>query len=286
MNKAGIIADLVRLRLSLAVTFSAVTGYFIHQPTSLDRLPLVIAGVFLLASASTVFNQISERDYDSKMERTRTRPLPGSIISTGRALLIAVSLLVSGTLVLLPAGIVPALLGLLTIVIYNVIYTRLKRVTHLAVVPGAVVGAIPPLIGYTAAGTDSLNPGILVFATFMFMWQLPHFWLIIIKYRDDYARAGFRTITDSYPEKKIRLLIFTWVLLSSILIMGSSLSGIIFGKDLNILLVTTNILFIFLFRHYLFARDGKTSTTPAFILINSFSLVLMLIFIFNSIFRG
>jgi protoheme IX farnesyltransferase len=180
-------------------------------------------------------------------------------------------------------GLIPAALGLLNVILYNLIYTPLKRVTSLAVIPGSAVGAIPPLIGFTAAGDKMLSPEILLFASFMFLWQLPHFWLIIMKYRDDYYRAGFKTFSSKMTEKNIRNLIFLWVFVSTVFLILVMREGVFFNRLLLALLIPLNAGFIVYFYHLLYRNTGLVSANKAaFMLVNSFGLVIMLMFIINA----
>ena len=275
--------DLIRLRLSLAVTFSALTGFCIYGERISMRLLIMATGVFLLAAGASAFNQIFEQREDSLMQRTKNRPLPMHTIKPGTASVFSILIILAGLLVLLSTGLIPAALGLLNVVLYNLIYTPLKRYTSLAVIPGSAVGAIPPLIGFTAAGDKMLTPEILLFASFMFLWQLPHFWLIIMKYRDDYDRAGFKTFSRKMTEKNIRNLIFLWVFISTVFLILVMREGIFFNRLLLALLIPFNAGFIVYFYHLLYRNTGLVSANKAaFMLVNSFGLVIMLMFIINA----
>jgi protoheme IX farnesyltransferase len=282
---SGIVAvytDLIKYKLSLAVTFSSVTGYFIYHNIFEISLLYLVSGVFFLASASAVLNQYTEIHSDSVMNRTKKRPLPLEKISPGRALLVGSVLFGIGVLSLLLTGLTPVLLGLFNVLLYNVVYTRLKRVTPFAIIPGALVGAVPPLIGYTAAGGILPGYGIILFSAFMFLWQLPHFWLILLKYREEYDLAGFITMSHYMTEKQIRILVFSWGLLSTVFLVLFSVTGIVFDRLLTTILVPLNIVFIFAFYYFLFRKAANKDVGGAFILVNSFSLLVMILFIINS----
>ena len=185
--------QLIKFKLSVAVAFSAAAGYILFENAgSLTGLAATAAGVFFLAGGAAALNQFQERRTDALMPRTRKRPLPSHDLRS-RTALFAALLMIAGGLVLLASftGWLPALLGLMNVVLYNLIYTNLKRRTFLAVIPGGLVGAVPPLIGFTAAGGSLFAPQALFLAGFMFMWQLPHFWLLLSSYRLEYVRAGF-----------------------------------------------------------------------------------------------
>lgn len=285
LQKALPFAGLLKYRLSIAVTFSSVTGYFICRNDFNIRLLFLILGVFLLAGGSAALNQYMEREYDAVMERTKSRPIPLNRIHYKIALRTAIFLMISGGGFLILNGLVPAIIGAFNVFIYNFVYTRLKRITPLSIIPGAFVGAIPPLIGYFSAGPSTLQTEIVLFSSFMFLWQLPHFWLIIIKYGEEYKRAGFFTIYQFLNEKQIRYLIFFWVLFSTIFLFLFSIFGFGFNKYLTIILIQFNLIFILLFYRALFIKYSNKKISMAFILINSFSLLVMFFFIADSILK-
>ena len=276
-------ADLAKYKLSAAVTLSTVTGYFLSGNQIDNTIFIVAAGVFFLSSGSASMNQYTEREADSIMNRTSKRPLPAMRITGKNALLASLLFFMAGSILLLINGLIPFLLGIFNVFLYNVIYTKLKRITPLSIIPGSLVGAIPPLIGFAASGSSFPNTGIIGFSLFMFLWQLPHFWLIIIKYGDEYNAAGFATITKYLNDKQIRNFIFFWVLFSSGLIFLFFIISEIPGKALPGLFLILNVTFILLFHRLLFARKYKGQIKGAFILINSFSLIIMFLFIVASL---
>jgi protoheme IX farnesyltransferase len=174
------------------------------------------------------------------------------------------------------------ILGILNVVLYNLVYTSLKRVSSLALIPGSLVGAVPPLIGFTAAGGSAPDSGILLFSLFMFLWQIPHFWLISIRYADDYRTAGFKLYNLFGKTGNPRLLVFLWILFSTVVLIGLSLYEVLFQWPLYLFLIPLNIIFILMFYSMLFRPENELNTKPAFILINSFSIAIMLLFIINS----
>jgi len=285
---AGIIsllAELTKYKLSLAVVLSAVTGYFLNSNIFNNTLLFLACGVFLLSSGAAALNQYTERLSDGLMERTRYRPVPSKRISERAALGISIILIVSGALLLYRNGIMPLLLGLVNVFMYNLVYTRLKKKSLFSIIPGALVGAIPPIIGFSSSGGSLNHPYILAFSTFMFLWQLPHFWLLLIKYGNEYNAAGFATLSNVLAESEIRQLVFVWVVFSTSLLLiffalADSLSSGIFVPT-----ALLNILFIFLFHRLLFRKKYNGEIKGAFIVINLFSLLVMLLIIGASIFN-
>lgn len=284
----ALIAELTKWKLSLAVAFSAVTGYLICEGTAGTGLPVVAidpgiikvaAGVFLLSAGAAALNQYTERESDKLMSRTAGRPLPSGRMTPGTAVGMALLLLVSGSLLLGFSGLLPLALGLTNVLLYNVVYTGLKKATALAIIPGALVGAVPPLIGYTAAGGSMADTVIILFALFMFLWQMPHFWLLLARYGDEYEKAGIKTIYGSMSSDQINRLVMVWITGSSLLLW--ILTGIFMPFDLPVavLLLVLNIAFIAAFSRIIKVSEAEYRSRNAFILINSFSLLIMLILI-------
>lgn len=275
----AMIAELTKWKLSMAVAFSAVTGYLIFDGRSESGLVPVAAGVFLLSSGAAALNQYTERKSDALMERTSGRPLPSGRMTPRRAVPAAVFLLLSGSVLLGISGLMPFVLGLANVLLYNVIYTGLKKVTALAIIPGALVGAVPPLIGYTAAGGGATDISILLFALFMFLWQIPHFWLLLVRYGSEYEKAGIRTIYGSMSTTQINRLVLLWITGSSILLWILTGFLLTFGVAVAVLLLVLNIAFIVAFSRIIKVPDAGGRSRHAFILINSFSLLIMIILI-------
>lgn len=188
-------AALGKLRLSSLVVFSAVIGYLIGASSViwLEILALMIGG-FLVTISSNSFNQIIEKDLDKLMNRTKNRPLPQQRISVNEAKWVAVITGVLGVGVLwFLLNPLSGILAVLSLFLYVMIYTPMKRIHPIAVFVGAFPGAIPPMLGWVAAtGHFGLEAGLL-FAV-QFMWQFPHFWAIAWKADDDYRKAGFRLL--------------------------------------------------------------------------------------------
>lgn len=189
-------------------------------------LLIPVAGIFLLASGASAFNQYQEWPFDEKMERTRKRPIPSRRISTAEALRIAMIFIIGGMLLLLYyAPPVCFILGLLNLIWYNGVYTYLKRKTAFAVVPGALTGAIPIFMGWTAGGGLLLAPEAIFLAFFIFLWQMPHFWLLTLKYGHEYRKAGFPVLSDFFTEFQIKTVVMGWMIASS----GASMMLVFFN---------------------------------------------------------
>jgi protoheme IX farnesyltransferase len=189
----AVFSDLVKARLTLLVLLTTMVGFYVGYPGPLDLLLLLhtMLGTALVAAGASALNQFLEREHDAKMERTEDRPLPSGRLQPGTVLLfggISAGLgLLYLTLVVNP---LTGLLGAATLGSYLFIYTPLKRVTTLNTIIGAIPGALPPLMGWTAARGE-ITPGGWALFAILFFWQLPHFLAIAWIYREQYARAGF-----------------------------------------------------------------------------------------------
>jgi heme o synthase len=211
-----VILLLTRFPVSLAVTFTAFTALVLSAENLSFASLIPVAGIFMLASGASAFNQYQEWPYDERMERTRKRPLPSRRISTAEALRIAMIFIIGGMLILLYyAPPVCFILGFINLIWYNGIYTYLKRKTAFAVVPGALTGAIPIFMGWTAGGGSLLAPQALFLAFFLFLWQMPHFWMLTLKYGHEYRNAGFPVLTDFFSEFQIKTVVMGWMTASS-----------------------------------------------------------------------
>lgn len=175
-----------------------------------------VAGIFLLACGASAFNQYQEWPYDEQMERTRRRPIPSRRISPAEGLRIAMIGIVGGVVILMyESNWTCFSLGIINLLWYNGLYTWLKRKTAFAVVPGALTGAIPVLMGWSAIRSDLMAPEALMLAFYIFIWQMPHFWLLTLKYGQEYRKAGFPVLRDIFNEIQIRTIVMTWMIASS-----------------------------------------------------------------------
>ena len=192
------LASLIRLPLSLMVAVTALTGALVTaEPIAGLTLWALGWGVFLLAAASSVLNQVQERTNDALMRRTCRRPIASGLLSPGTGTAIGLLLASGGLVTLLAAtGSAPALLGLVALAWYLAVYTPLKRLTPLAVLAGTPCGAVPPLMGWLAAGGSLPAPQPLALALLMLLWQVPHYWLLALPHRDELRTAGFRVLPD------------------------------------------------------------------------------------------
>lgn len=202
MLKLSDYAQLGKMRLASLVVFSAAMA-FLTAPGPVNWMAflwLIVGGVLTTASANS-FNQVIEKDLDKLMDRTAQRPIPGSRMSAQEGLLFGVLTGVAGVFILSwflnPAS---GLLGLLSIILYTIAYTPMKRRSPFAVFIGAIPGAIPPLLGWVAA-TNQFGMGAWLLFSIQFLWQFPHFWSIAWVLDDDYKKAGFKMLPTGERDK-------------------------------------------------------------------------------------
>jgi len=204
--------ELVKPRITVASTVTTAVGYVVFRGRFDPAMLPVLGGILLQACGAAALNQVQDAVLDTRMGRTAGRPIPAGRISRRAALLGALALLVAGTaLSWLAYGPTPALLGLAAAAVYNGIYTPLKRVTPFAALPGALVGALPPAAGWAAAGGYLVDPTIHQIAFFFFLWQMPHFWLLLMHYEKDYVAAGLPSLFDRFDRRQIGQLTFVWI---------------------------------------------------------------------------
>ncbi len=190
-------AVLVKLRLTLLVVFSSVLGYFLGaEVVQASILFLVIIGGLFVTFAANSMNQVLEKDYDRLMTRTQNRPLVTGTISVPEAVLFSGISCVIGVVALAAINMWAALFGMISFLLYAFVYTPLKRIHPIAVLVGAIPGAMPVVIGWVSGSGMLAQEGLLLFSL-QFFWQFPHFWAIAWLGHEDYSRAGFRMLPEA-----------------------------------------------------------------------------------------
>jgi len=188
--------ELCKPRVTSMSGFATLVGFYLAHAGPLSASSVVVAlvtlaGAVLAGAGACALNQVMEHERDGLMHRTANRPIPAGRVTPGEGLLFGICVSIAGlTLLAVGANIVAATTALLTLVLYLLVYTPLKRVTPLALVVGAIPGALPPVIGWAAA-TGSLDAMAAVPFAILFIWQLPHFLSIAWMYRNDFERAGY-----------------------------------------------------------------------------------------------
>jgi protoheme IX farnesyltransferase len=276
-RRAGILLEMGKVRISSLATITMIAGYILARGEVTWSLFVVTLGVFLLAFGSSGLNQVQERDVDAVMDRTRGRPLPSRRASLTYAVAVSVVCLVSGALVVLAGSNVAAMaLGLAAAAWYNGVYTPLKRVTAFAAVPGGVVGAIPPVIGWVAGGGWVLDARILAVAFFFFMWQVPHFWLLLLfSCGEDYEKAGLPSMTRTFSFDQISRITFMWIVGTAVASLSIPLFGIIDQPWVNAGLLAAGVWVVWRSARILRASRGAMGFRNAFEQINGYACVVI-----------
>lgn len=219
------------------------------------------------------------------MRRTRKRPIPTNKIKPKTALVLAISEIIAGTfLVYIGGGFTAALLAFMAFIWYNVIYTPLKRISSYAVIPGSVIGSLPPMVGWVVGGGSLLVPGVYVMALFFFVAQVPHFWLLMLKYGDDYKSAGYPTINDKMTTAQIKQAIFIWIVATSATIVGLIVVGLIQTLVFKLLIIVTAVYLVVAFTRLLRKSDENINPFRYFMLMNIVLLVVILAMIIDPLF--
>jgi len=207
--------QLVKFRLTLTVVFSSVLAFLIASGTGVNWLAITVlaTGGFLVTGAANALNQVLEKDYDCLMERTANRPLAAGRMTISEAVMAAGLMSLAGISLLALFNPWAAFFGTLALVSYAFLYTPMKRISPVAVLIGAVPGALPTLIGCVAAQGELTMLALVLFGI-QFFWQFPHFWSIGWLGYDDYQKAGYQLLPslEGRPHPSIGLQSFIYAL--------------------------------------------------------------------------
>jgi len=265
-------------------TLSAATGYILTGAVIDLRFFLFLISLMTLAAGSAVLNQVQDRTFDAKMERTNNRPIPAGDISGTSAILISAIFITAGSLSLLfNFNTTSFFIGVLTVLLYNGVYTYLKRITPYAVLPGALIGALPPAIGWNASGGEIISVTLIGLMFFFYLWQIPHFWLLLGIRSDEYSEAGYPVITNIFCMRTFSRIIFVWI--AAVLCTGIFLHLFgIFSHSISMAIVVSATLYVLVRSLSLLrAHEGgiKKSYKRSFNLINLFALAIIIVIIFE-----
>jgi protoheme IX farnesyltransferase len=274
--------ELSKSRIVLMVLITTAAG-FLFAAKHVDPLLLLhtLVGTALVAAGTNALNQYVERDLDAKMHRTRTRPLPAGRMTPRAALVFSTAIAILGTIYLgVAVNWLTAALGAFTLTSYIFVYTPLKRVSTICTLIGAIPGAIPPLMGWTAA-TNTLALGGWIAFGILFLWQLPHFMAISWMYREDYARGGFAmlSVRDGDGSAVARQAIYYTLALLAVSVLPSifGMTGVIY---LTGAVVAGTTLLAFAIRFF-FDRSLRNARS-LFMISNLYLLTVMLLLVVNA----
>ena len=271
-----IFSELVKFKITALVSFTTGLGYILAASEIGFTLFYVIAGIFLLACASSALNHWQESETDALMDRTKFRPIPSGRIQSSTALVIALGLLISGSaMLLLTTNFAAFAVGIFTFLWYNGVYTPLKRKSALAIIPGALVGALPPAAGWAAGGGDLLNPGIIIIAAYFFIWQIPHFWLLLMLYGSDYEKGGFPTLNKMFTHEQLKRITFIWLI-------GNIMAALMIPLYINVhysaslyILILISVWMAFVSIKFFRSNAERNDIRNTFVSINFYTLLLI-----------
>jgi len=276
---------LTKLPISISVAISTLVGSYLTTYSFSIEFVLAMVGVFFLASAASAINQIQEWKFDAQMQRTHNRPLPAHNMTVNQAWIATTICLLFGVVLLGLLGWLPLFLGLLNIFFYNGLYTPLKRVTSFSVIPGSLVGAVPPMIGYAALGENIFDVHIMFFAMFMFLWQVPHFWLLAMKYSQEYIDAGFASITASVSDSLLKHLILVWKIAIAILVLFFPFFGVVQNTAISYIIIFLHASYLIPAIALVYGNKPDKYRKLAFISINSLLMLVSILIIIDASIR-
>ncbi|MFA5511915.1 MAG: protoheme IX farnesyltransferase [Candidatus Kapaibacterium sp.] len=270
------ILELSKVRITFFVAISGLVGYILAgNGLSLELIP-VLFGIFILSCGSAALNHYQEINTDAMMMRTKNRPLPTGKISKNFALTSIISMSAAGLLLIWQfSNFTAFLLGIGALLSYNLIYTPLKRVTAFAIMPGAIVGAMPPAIGWVAAGGSVTDPKLFVLGLFFFVWQIPHFWFLLLMYDNDYRRAGFPTLSKYFSDTQLKRITYVWVAALAASCMLIPLFGLTHNLFTNLLLLVAGFVLVWRTKALVAEFDERFNFRLAFIDINVYVLAVV-----------
>jgi protoheme IX farnesyltransferase len=202
--------SLIRIKVSLSIIISTTLGFVYGSVFFNKTYILVIVAVFFISTGCSVLNQIQEAKIDKLMERTKNRPVAKGKLSKFKAFILAITCILFSFIIFLNINIKVFILGLLTIIIYNFLYTPLKLKTSYSILVGAFIGSIPPLMGFFASN-HLFNDTIINISIIYYLWQIPHFWLITELYKNDYKCIIYPFLNDRINERQYKIIFIVWI---------------------------------------------------------------------------
>ena len=253
-----------------------MTGFILANGELSEQILYPLLGIFFLACGSCALNQYQEQRTDGLMERTRKRPIPSGRMSPSVALFCSVLMILTGFTFLCRPPMPSLFLGLLALLWYNGVYTYLKRKTTFASVPGAIIGMIPPAIGWISGGGSLSDTGLWGLSLFFFLWQVPHFWILALQHAHDYEKVGFFSLRKAFSPEQIRNMISIWLLAAGCVCFCMPLFLIIRLLPIHLLLISATLWLLYGARFDL-KPDQEASLKTAFWKLNLYALWVLLL---------
>ncbi|MBI5761279.1 MAG: protoheme IX farnesyltransferase [Planctomycetales bacterium] len=256
-------AELVKPRISLMVLLTVTVGYTLGSRGVWNFATLwpALVGIALVAFGSSALNQVLECETDARMRRTASRPLPSGRMVIAEAFCFGVGSATVGVLLLATlVNVMTAVLSVITFALYVGAYTPLKRSTSLSTAVGAIPGALPPVLGWTAAGGHLSAEAFSLFAV-LFLWQFPHFLAIAWLYRDDYTQAGLRMLPAAVQDRGARRIVGCLALAYALALLPTSLLPAelgMTGSTFSVVAIALGLMYVAAAIQFL--RDESTQT--------------------------
>ncbi len=275
-----------KFSISLPVALTCFAGYVLFDGQLSYGGLLASLGIFFLSAGASAINQFQEVRYDALMARTENRPLPTGRLNKSIGVLIILLLVVAGTVCLNFFGWKAILWGWIGLLWYNLIYTPMKRWSAFSVFPGAIIGAIPPIAGWIAAGGSIYDARIHFLAFFFFLGQMPHFWLLVLKYKDQYKKAGFPVITDVLSKNQVVRINLIWFLATYISALFLPVFELVDKNSIGWIVTVSSVLMMVWSLRITFLANKKDHTPylrKMFVYFNSFYLLIMILIYIDNI---
>lgn len=272
-EKLKILSELGKLKITFFVAISGSVGYLLAKGDYDYGMIISAIGILILSIGSATINHIQEITTDALMNRTKNRPLPSKKISKKEATIWAILFIIVGLIILyVNFGFLSFLFGIFALISYNLIYTPLKKITAFAIFPGAIVGALPPAIGWISGGSDIFDPKIMVIGLFFFIWQIPHFWFLMLIFDKDYQKAGFPTPSRYFNEIQLKRITYVWVVALAASCMLIPHFGVTHNNLTNLLLLLAGFVLIWRTKSLVLNYDKSLNIKLAFLDINLYVL--------------
>jgi protoheme IX farnesyltransferase len=275
--KLNLIAEISKVKITVFVSLSTALGYILAAEKISVNLFFCVFGIFLIACSATALNQYQESEFDKLMNRTRNRPIPSGRVSANFVFNMAMVFLISGSGILyFFVNFYSLIIALITLIWYNAVYTPLKRKSALAIIPGSLVGALPPIAGWVGAGGSLSAFYIYLIAFYFFVWQIPHFWLLLSLYGNEYKSAGFPILNDLLPQNIFKGITFILILITILMTIAIGISGIV-NYFISFLLIVFASMFLF-YSAIEFMKSGseRKNIVRMFVKINLHTLLIII----------
>jgi len=249
--------ELTKPRIAILLVLTSAAGFYMGTKGTFDVVLFVnmLIAITLLAFGVATLNQYWEQDLDELMPRTAARPLPTGRVSSAEALFFGIAqCLIAEVYLAFAVNMLTAFMGAMVIVGYVLVYTPLKTRTSASTAIGAIPGALPPLMGWTAAAND-ITIGAWALFAMQFLWQFPHFLSIAWIFRKEYANAGIKMLPAVEPDGKITA---RQIVLFSVMLLPTSLAPFFFGLSGKVFLIGGTIIGLWMLYASIIAARAKT----------------------------